>query len=54
MIGPAMQALIDAEIEKAKDAWAWEIHLLGNEVLYGSAYGPWLPPKEFIGLSGIL
>lgn len=52
-IGPAMQAAIDAEIRGmlAYIAWEWTLDL--NEMLHGSAYGPW-PPMHLEGLRTIV
>lgn len=36
------------------EAMAWERHLYINELVYGSAYGPWPPPKPLIGLSVLI
>jgi hypothetical protein len=47
-------AEFDALVEKAKEQVLWEDRLGMNELLYGSAYGPWLPPREFTGLVSII
>ena len=42
------------QVRLAKVELEFENHLRMNEMMYGSAYGPYLPIKEMTGLAGLL
>jgi hypothetical protein len=42
------------QVRLAKVELEFENHLRMNEMMYGSAYGPYLPIKEMTGLAGML
>lgn len=39
------KALVDQEIRRMTEDLLWRYRLDLNEMLHGSAYGPWLPPR---------
>lgn len=46
--------LVDEKVEQAIEEQVFQYQLGTNEMLYGSAYGPWLPPKGFKGIAALL
>lgn len=52
--GPTLAEWLDSEMEAIKTDFRWEMHLALNEEFHGSAYGPFLPPKPFLGLAALL
>lgn len=46
--------LLERLVREAEEEFAWQLHLSLNELLHGSAYGPWPPPREFLGLQVLL
>lgn len=45
---------LEAEVRGALEDILWEMRLDYNEMLFGSAYGPWPPPTEKVGLQYLL
>lgn len=45
---------LDRLVEQALEDILWEYRLNLNEVLWGSAYGPWPPPRGLAGLQAII
>lgn len=44
----------NALVKAAKAERLWDLNLQFNEWMFGSAYGPYLPPKPLLGLRDLI